>query len=325
MTVAVSPEPNGAATPYDDVKSKTLGAVTTPMTPAPVKIVVDEKDAAAKGAGGDDDDANVVGDDDDARKSPDHAVQTPEAEWAEQAVISRVKTPPNEAEALTPNTGNSPPRDRSSSRENFESSYGADVQVVEARVAPAETAAAAAAAAAVDAERARLERVHEEERIAEATPSEAAFTAAAVAPAPAPAPPPPPPPVDESAAGAATLPHQTAGQPQMDGGMDDRAKAACLSRFTATTDAGRVEELRGMSQRELQETFRIAFKRATTSNNNQWLRRRIAGAMGIGDTLGLNAIVSGGGGANALANATAAAAAAAARRARASRRRIKTR
>lgn len=137
MTVAVSPEPNGAATPYDDVKSKTLGAVTTPMTPAPVKIVVDEKDAAAKGAGGDDDDANVVGDDDDARKSPDHAVQTPEAEWAEQAVISRVKTPPNEAEALTPNTGNSPPRDRSSSRENFESSYGADVQVVEARVAPA--------------------------------------------------------------------------------------------------------------------------------------------------------------------------------------------
>ena len=162
MTVAVSPEPNGAATPYDDVKSKTLGAVTTPMTPAPVKIVVDEKDAAAKGAGGDDDDA---------RKSPDHAVQTPEAEWAEQAVISRVKTPPNEAEALTPNTGNSPPRDRSSSRENFESSYGADVQVVEARVAPAETAPAAAAAAAVDAERARLERVHEEERIAEATPS----------------------------------------------------------------------------------------------------------------------------------------------------------
>ena len=45
--------------------------------------------------------------------------------------------------------------------------------------------------------------------------------------------------------------------------------------------ARRLAELRAMGQKELQETFRAAFRRATTSNNNQWLRRRIAGAMGL--------------------------------------------
>ena len=32
-----------------------------------------------------------------------------------------------------------------------------------------------------------------------------------------------------------------------------------------------MSELRAMGQKELQETFRVAFRRATTSNNNQWL------------------------------------------------------
>ena len=63
--------------------------------------------------------------------------------------------------------------------------------------------------------------------------------------------------------------------------LDAETRAACLARFVATDDEGRLAELRAMGQKELQETFRAAFRRATTSNNNQWLRRRIAGAMGL--------------------------------------------
>ena len=62
---------------------------------------------------------------------------------------------------------------------------------------------------------------------------------------------------------------------------DERARAACVACFRSTDDAGRLRELHAMGQRELQETFRTAFRRTTTSNNNQWLRRRIAGCMGI--------------------------------------------
>ena len=62
---------------------------------------------------------------------------------------------------------------------------------------------------------------------------------------------------------------------------DARVRAACASCFSSTDDEGRMHELRAMGQKELQETFRVAFRRATTSNNNQWLRRRIAGALGL--------------------------------------------
>ena len=62
---------------------------------------------------------------------------------------------------------------------------------------------------------------------------------------------------------------------------DERARAACVGCFRSLDDAGRAKELRAMGQRELQETFRTAFNRTTTSNNNQWLRRRIVGCMGI--------------------------------------------
>ena len=62
---------------------------------------------------------------------------------------------------------------------------------------------------------------------------------------------------------------------------DARVRAACASCFSSADDEGRMSELRAMGQKELQETFRVAFRRATTSNNNQWLRRRIAGALGL--------------------------------------------
>lgn len=41
------------------------------------------------------------------------------------------------------------------------------------------------------------------------------------------------------------------------------------------------EELRSMGQKDLQAMFVEMFDRATTSNNNQWLRRRIASGLGI--------------------------------------------
>jgi len=62
---------------------------------------------------------------------------------------------------------------------------------------------------------------------------------------------------------------------------DARAREACASCFASSDDEGRMRELRAMGQKELQDTFRVAFGRATTSNNNQWLRRRIAGALGL--------------------------------------------
>lgn len=63
--------------------------------------------------------------------------------------------------------------------------------------------------------------------------------------------------------------------------FDEASREACARCFAATDDEGRLRELCAMGQKELQETFRTAFRRATTSNNNQWLRRRIAGALGI--------------------------------------------
>ena len=63
--------------------------------------------------------------------------------------------------------------------------------------------------------------------------------------------------------------------------FDEASREACARCFSATDDEGRLRELCAMGQKELQETFRTAFRRATTSNNNQWLRRRIAGALGI--------------------------------------------
>jgi len=62
---------------------------------------------------------------------------------------------------------------------------------------------------------------------------------------------------------------------------DARARAACASCLSSADDEGRMSERRAMGQKEPQETFRVAFRRATTSNNNQWLRRRIAGALGL--------------------------------------------
>ena len=87
---------------------------------------------------------------------------------------------------------------------------------------------------------------------------------------------------------------------------DERARAACVACFRSTDDAGRLRELHAMGQRELQETFRTAFRRTTTSNNNQWLRRRIAGCMGIEGSA-----VAGAGPAGHARRAAAAAAAAA--------------
>ena len=84
---------------------------------------------------------------------------------------------------------------------------------------------------------------------------------------------------EEKTAAAAT----TQVRIQMDEEKDEdaRVRAACASCFSSTDDEGRMRELRAMGQKELQETFRVAFRRATTSNNNQWLRRRIAGALGL--------------------------------------------
>jgi len=81
--------------------------------------------------------------------------------------------------------------------------------------------------------------------------------------------------LDANAAGS------TPGGRDDDATEDARARAACADCFTCVDDEGRMSELRSMGQKELQETFRVAFRRSTASNNNQWLRRRIAGALGL--------------------------------------------
>ena len=71
-------------------------------------------------------------------------------------------------------------------------------------------------------------------------------------------------------------------------GVDHAAamRAKCAARFrrgAETTPEAMREELHHMGQRELQAMFCDMFERATTSNNNQWLRRRIATGLGLED------------------------------------------
>jgi len=63
-----------------------------------------------------------------------------------------------------------------------------------------------------------------------------------------------------------------------------RMRARASSRFQrGTTRETMRAELYQMGQRELQAMFCDMFERATTSNNNQWLRRRIATGLGLED------------------------------------------
>ena len=73
---------------------------------------------------------------------------------------------------------------------------------------------------------------------------------------------------EEKNAGAATE-NEDARRVRDETDEDARTRAACASCFSSTDDEGRMRELRAMGQKELQETFRVAFRRATTSNNNQ--------------------------------------------------------
>lgn len=63
-----------------------------------------------------------------------------------------------------------------------------------------------------------------------------------------------------------------------------RMRARASSRFQRGTSREAMRaELYQMGQRELQAMFCDMFERATTSNNNQWLRRRIATGLGLED------------------------------------------
>ena len=63
-----------------------------------------------------------------------------------------------------------------------------------------------------------------------------------------------------------------------------RMRARASSRFQRGTSREAMRaELYQMGQRELQAMFCDMFERATTSNNNQWLRRRIATGFGLED------------------------------------------
>jgi len=63
-----------------------------------------------------------------------------------------------------------------------------------------------------------------------------------------------------------------------------RMRARASSRFQRGTSREAMRaELYQMGQRELQAMFYDMFERATTSNNNQWLRRRIATGLGLED------------------------------------------
>ena len=73
-------------------------------------------------------------------------------------------------------------------------------------------------------------------------------------------------------------------------GMEEerrRAREATRAWFSERAANGDLElmraELHSMGQKELQRMFVEMFDRATTSNNNQWLRRRIANGLGLED------------------------------------------
>ena len=63
--------------------------------------------------------------------------------------------------------------------------------------------------------------------------------------------------------------------------ISDLVRTKVLECFDSRDDAGRVAELHQMGQKVLQDLFRLAFDKTTKSNNNMWLRRKIAGAMAI--------------------------------------------
>jgi len=62
---------------------------------------------------------------------------------------------------------------------------------------------------------------------------------------------------------------------------DAMARARAKGRFRGESTEEIRQELYSMGQRELQAMFTDMFNRATTSNNNQWLRRRIATGLGL--------------------------------------------
>tara|TARA_B110000503_G_scaffold27945_1_gene44649 strand:- start:556 stop:1788 length:1233 start_codon:yes stop_codon:yes gene_type:complete len=61
-----------------------------------------------------------------------------------------------------------------------------------------------------------------------------------------------------------------------------RALAASAECFTCVDDESRVLELRKMPQGELKKTFEKLFGWPAKSNDNQWLREKIAGELGLG-------------------------------------------
>lgn len=67
----------------------------------------------------------------------------------------------------------------------------------------------------------------------------------------------------------------------------ERAWTAARKRFSEEAvrgDGARMRrELNAMGQRELQALFVEMFEKVTTSNNNQWLRRRISAGLGLDD------------------------------------------
>ena len=63
--------------------------------------------------------------------------------------------------------------------------------------------------------------------------------------------------------------------------ISDVVRTKVLECFESQDDAGRVHELHQMGQKVLQNLFKLAFDKTTKSNNNMWLRRKIAGAMGM--------------------------------------------
>ena len=63
--------------------------------------------------------------------------------------------------------------------------------------------------------------------------------------------------------------------------ISEVVRTKVLECFESQDDAGRVHELHQMGQKVLQNLFRLAFDKTTKSNNNMWLRRKIAGAMGM--------------------------------------------
>ena len=94
---------------------------------------------------------------------------------------------------------------------------------------------------------------------------------------------PPPPPVDPMPAPPPRMPRPLVPGPliPIPAEISDLVRTKVLECFDSRDDAGRVAELHQMGQKVLQDLFRLAFDKTTKSNNNMWLRRKIAGAMGI--------------------------------------------